>query len=161
MKDLLIGVLSCSSACSLQGEEDVWGKRTTEACRDRGHDVVTYHVCPDDAECLEASLMEMVDVDEVDVVLTVGGTGLDPSEVTPEVTLAVSPRVIPGVAEGIRAATAEVDPRSVFSRAVAVQCGRTLIINLPACDETFDVALAWVLERLPLVAQAFAGGSDD
>jgi len=160
MDELLIGILSCSSACSLEGAEDVWGKRAAEACRDAGHDVVAYHVCPDDAECIEASLIEIVDVEEADVVLTVGGTGLAPSEVTPEVTEAVSTRLFPGVGEAIRAVTMEVDPRSAFSRGVAGQRGRTLIINLPACDETFDVALAWVLERLPVVAQVIGGMSE-
>lgn len=158
MSDLLVGVLSCDDACSVEGEEDRFGKRAVDACRDRGHDVVAYHVCPNDEECIEASLVEMCDVDEVAVVITVGGTGLGLTEVTPEATEAASVRLVPGVAEAMRAAVGDSDPEAMTSRAVAGQRGETLIVNLPACEGAFEASLDWLLARIEDIAEALEGG---
>lgn len=147
MPELLVGVLSCSNSCHLGESDDSFGKAAAEACSARGFDVVAYHVCPDDVECIEASLIEMCDVDEADLVITVGGTGLKITEVTPEATLAAGVRQVPGIAEAIRVAATSADDRAMLSRGVSVQRGRTLIVNLPACESAFEAALDWLLDR--------------
>lgn len=123
--------------------------------RDFGATVVSRTVVPDEREMIETALIGFCEEGEVDLVLTSGGTGLGPRDVTPEATREVIEREAPGFAEAIRAASKTDDPRTLLSRAVSGIRGRTLIINLPgsprACSESFDIirpALSHGLEVL-------------
>ncbi len=145
MAELRIGVITASDRCHANEQEDLSGREIVATCEARGWDVVGYDVVPDEAETITASIIELADVANADVIFTTGGTGLSPRDVTPEATLAACPRLVPGIAEAIRAESMKVTKRAMLSRAVAAQRGITLVINLPgsvkAVRETLDVVL--------------------
>lgn len=135
MTELRVGVLSCSDSCASGDREDLVGRRIAELCEDRGWLTVAYHVCHDDPESICTSMLEMTDLDEVDAILTIGGTALGPRDVTPESTERVCERMVPGLAEIIRTRTTAADPDLMLSRATAGVRGHTLIVNLPGGGE--------------------------
>ncbi len=145
MAELRIGVITASDRCHANEQEDLSGREIVTTCEARGWDVVGYDVVPDEAETITASIIELADVANADVIFTTGGTGLSPRDVTPEATMAACPRNVPGIAEAIRAESLKVTKRAMLSRAVAAQRGTTLVINLPgsvkAVRETLDVVL--------------------
>ena len=112
-------------------------------------------VLSDDQEGLESTLRKLCDKSEADVIFTTGGTGFSPRDHTPEATLAVSERLVPGITEAMRAASLKITPRAMLSRATAGIRGKTLIINLPGspkaaveCLEVFLPVMAHALETL-------------
>lgn len=111
--------------------------------KQEGFEVIETPVLPDDGEMLKNNLIRLADRRDADLILTTGGTGFSPRDITPEVTLAVSTRNAPGIAEAIRAESMKITPRAMLSRGVSVIRNRTLIINLPgspkAVQECFDI----------------------
>jgi molybdenum cofactor synthesis domain-containing protein len=138
--------------------EDRSGKALSEGLTALGFDVEGPHVRPDDVGELEAVLRAAVDA-HFDVVLTTGGTGLSPTDVTPEATRAVLEREAPGIAEAVRRYGAENGvPTSVFSRGLAGTAARTLIVNLPGSTGGVRDALTVLGPLLPHVVSQLRGG---
>ena len=123
-------VVTASNRASAGVYPDRSGQALAEGLRALGFAVDGPHVCRDDVDDLAEVLREAV-ASGTDVVLTTGGTGLSPTDVTPEATRAVLERVAPGIAEAVRRYGADQVPTSVLSRGVAGTAGRTLIVNLP------------------------------
>ncbi|HEY3316823.1 MAG TPA: MogA/MoaB family molybdenum cofactor biosynthesis protein [Coriobacteriia bacterium] len=161
MSELRVGVITSSDSCSSGDREDLSGKAIIDASTARGWDVVGYHVCPDEIECLTTSIVELADVDEADVVFTTGGTGLGPRDVTPEATLAACDRLVPGIAEAIRAESLKVTKRAMLSRGIAGQRGKTLVINLPGSVKAVRETLEVVLDQLEHAVEMAAGCGHD
>ena len=138
-------VVTLSDRCAAGERADESGAVIAERLTAEGYEVVERLLLPDGAERLTAELIRLCDQRRPDLILTTGGTGFSPRDVTPEATLAVAERVAPGIAEAIRAASLAITPRAMLSRAVAVIRGGTLIVNLPgspkACREGMDVFL--------------------
>lgn len=118
-------------------------------------DVVSYQVVPDDKEQLAQAMAYLADVEKVDLVVTTGGTGLSPRDVTPEATRVIIEREVPGIPEAMRRASMTVTSRAMLSRGIAGTRGRTLIVNLPGSPkgakenlEVFLPALDHALEIL-------------
>ena len=111
--------------------------------------VVRYEVVPDEKDVIASKLTEWVDEGGIDVILTTGGTGLGPRDVTPEATLAVVDRVVPGLAEAMRAETFSKTPFALLSRAVAGIRRRCLIVNLPGSPQAVRECLEVVLPVIP------------
>jgi molybdenum cofactor synthesis domain-containing protein len=155
---LRIGVLTCSDTRSRGEAEDTAGKALIALCEERGWMVAAYHVVPDDAEAIALAITEMCDVDQVDVVLSTGGTGLGPRDVCPEVTRSLAEREVPGIAEAIRAESFAKTRRAMLSRGVAVQRGRTLIINFPGSEKGAREAFGIVADQLEHAVEMMAGG---
>ncbi len=158
MAELRVGVLTCSDTRSAGEAEDTAGRALIELAEERGWLVVAYHVCPDDRECIGASLMEMADVEEADVVFTAGGTGLGPRDVTPEATLDVAEREAPGIAEYLRMRSAAVTGRAILSRGVAATRERTLIVNLPGSEKAVRESFGFLADQLEHAVDMMAGG---
>lgn len=158
MAELRIGVLTSSDTRSAGEAEDTAGRALMTLAEERGWLVVAYHVCPDDRESLGASLMEMADVDEADIVLTCGGTGLGPRDVTPEATLDVAEREAPGIAEYLRTSSLQITKRAMLSRAVAAVRGHTLIINLPGSEKAARESFGFLADELEHAVEMMAGG---
>lgn len=129
-------------------------KRLTEA----GYEVVEQLLLADEAAPLKTQLMRLADQRQLDLILTTGGTGFGPRDITPEATLAVAHRNASGIAEAMRAASFAITPRAMLSRASSVIRGKTLIINLPgspkACMECMDVFLDTIPHAMGLLRGA-------
>ncbi len=142
-----IGIITASDKGSRGEREDVSGRTIATMLAGLGK-VKHYVVVPDEREALSREIVNMVDKLAVDLILTTGGTGLGPRDVTPEATLAVIDRQVPGIPEAMRARSLEVTSRAMLSRAVAGIRGRTLIINLPGSPKGVKECLEVVLPAL-------------
>jgi len=151
-------VITASNRAAAGVYEDRSGEALAGGLRALGFTVEGPHVRPDDVAELEAVLRASVDVG-FDVVLTTGGTGLSPTDVTPEATRSVIEREAPGIAEAVRRYGAENGvPTSVLSRGLAGVTGRTLIVNLPGSTGGVKDALAVLGPLLPHVVSQLRGG---
>ena len=145
-----IGVLTISDSSAKGAREDTSGERIramvtqlTEAVLSAGA------IIPDEREQIEATLREWSDEKQVNLILTTGGTGLAPRDVTPEATKAVIEREAPGIAEAMRAFSLQQTPFGMLSRGVAGTRGHTLIINLPGSPKAVQECLECILPVLP------------
>ncbi len=123
-------ILTVSTSTAAGHSHDVSGPALAEAATEAGAEVVAQEVVSDDASAIEAWLRRQVAAG-VELILTTGGTGLTPDDVTPEATLAVIEREVPGLAEAMRAESLKYTPMSMLSRAVTGVVGGSLIINFP------------------------------
>ena len=129
---LLTAAVLTVSDRSFRGErEDLSGPLLKDLVTAWGGEVISYAIVPDEKERIQAALLDLADRQHVDLILTTGGTGPAPRDVTPEATLAVIEREMPGLAELIRAHGSRYTPLSYLSRGIAGIRGRCLIINLP------------------------------
>lgn len=142
-----IGIITASDKGAKGERDDISGKTIAAMLSGLG-DVKHYVIVPDELEALSREMVDMADNLEVDLILTTGGTGLGPRDVTPEATLAVVDRQVPGIAEAMRAKSLEKTNRAMLSRAVAGTRGRTLIINLPGSPKGVQECLEVVLPAL-------------
>lgn len=126
-----VGILTVSDGCARGVREDRSGAAIASWATERGYDVAVRAVVPDEVEDIVKALRAWSDDMGLDLVLSTGGTGMAPRDVTPEATRSVLERVAPGIAEEIRRRGLEATPFSVLSRGVAGLRGATLIVNLP------------------------------
>lgn len=140
---LRIAILTVSDRSSAGEREDLSGPVLVELCEQQGWQVEQTGIVPDEQDDISAKLTEWADSGQVDVILTTGGTGFAPRDVTPEATIAVIERRTPGLVEAFRAESLKITPHAMLSRAEAGIRGRTLIINFPgspkACRENFSI----------------------
>jgi molybdopterin adenylyltransferase len=157
-----VSILTISDSVSAGRSEDRSGASVSSRCRQLGWEVVSSAVRADDQAAIQAFLRETADSEAVDLILTTGGTGFGPRDVTPEATTAVLERVIPGFPERMRAAGAAKTPRAILSRATAGIRRTTIIINLPGSPtgavESLDV-IADLLPHSVAVLHGFHHGS--
>ena len=137
-----IAILTISDACARGERADASGDSIAWWAEMRGADVTERAVVPDESAAIAARLVAWCDADRADVVLTTGGTGLAPRDVTPEATRAVLAREAPGIAERIRVTSMHDFPRAALSRGTAGVRGRTLVVNLPGSPGGVRDALA-------------------
>ena len=151
-------VITLSDRGARGEREDKSGPAVAERLRNAGYEVVETLLLADEAEPLSRQLIRLCDQRRLDLILTTGGTGFAPRDVTPEATLEVAQRSAPGIAEAIRAASLTITPLAMLSRGVSVIRGKTLIINLPgspkACQESMDVFLDTVPHAMELLRGA-------
>lgn len=126
-----IAVLTISDAGARGERADGSGDAIVAWARDRGHDVSARDLVPDETVAITRRLVAWCDDDVAELVLTTGGTGLSPRDVTPEATRAALEREAPGIAERLRVACLETFPRAALSRGTAGVRARTLVVNLP------------------------------
>ena len=151
-------VVTASNRASAGVYEDRSGRALADGLRELGFTVEGPHVRPDDVDQIAAALRAAVD-DGADLVLTTGGTGISPTDVTPEATRAVLEREAPGIAEAVRRYGAgQGVATSVLSRGLAGTAGRTLIVNLPGSTGGVTDGLAVLGPLLPHVVNQLRGG---
>lgn len=147
---LRFGILTLSDRSARGERPDASGPALAEAVLARGWQLVQTNILPDEQQIIRAELAAWADSAQFDVILTTGGTGFAPRDVTPEATRQVVERLTPGLDEAMRAASLRVTPHAMLSRAASGIRAKTLIINLPgsprAALENFAV-LAPVLEH--------------
>lgn len=113
-----------------------------------GYQVTSYALLPDDRASLEKELIRLCDVEQVHLVLTTGGTGFSLRDVTPEATMAVADRNVPGIAEAMRLNSMNITKRAMLSRGVSVLRKGTLIINLPGSPKAVRENLEYILDTI-------------
>lgn len=153
MKKYKAAVLVVSTKGAAGQREDTAGPALVGRLAGAGYECPGAGMVTDDRGQIAAALVRLVDEEGFDLVLTCGGTGLSPSDVTPEATLDIAQRAVPGLAEAMRAASRAITPRADLSRAVAVQRGGSLVINLPGSPKG-------ALENLEVILPALGHGLD-
>lgn len=157
-----VAILTISDRSSQGQREDASGAVIRElVSAELAAEVVAYRVVPDERPEIEAALREWADRREADLVLTTGGTGLAPRDITPEATRAVLEREVPGIPEAMRAASLLKTPFAMLSRMAAGTRGNTLIINLPGSPKAVRENLAVILPALPHALEKLMGDPED
>jgi molybdenum cofactor synthesis domain-containing protein len=146
-----VGILTISTKGARGERQDTSGDAIRDAITAPaiGGQIAAYAVIPDDQPTIEARLRQWADEHKLHLILTTGGTGLGPYDVTPEATLAVLDRQAPGIAEAMRLESLKHTPFGMLSRAVAGTRGATLIINLPGSPKGVRECLGAILPALP------------
>ena len=147
---------------SARGERpDEAGPLVASLLEAAGYEVAERRIVPDERAEIEQVLIELADRRQAALVVTTGGTGFSPRDVTPEATLAVCLRAAPGIAEAMRHASLAVTPRAMLSRAAAGIRGRSLIVNLPGSPKAVRENLGAVLPALAHGLEMLRGGPAD
>lgn len=155
---ITIAVLTLSDKGSRGEREDKSGPAIAEMFRGIG-EVKYYDILPDERDLIKERLLEYVN--KVDLIITTGGTGLSPRDVTPEATLDVIERDIPGIAEAMRLEGLKKTSRAMLSRAVAGVRGQTLIINLPGSPSAVRENLEVILDVIPHAIEKIKGDTKE
>ncbi|MBI5016324.1 MAG: MogA/MoaB family molybdenum cofactor biosynthesis protein [Deltaproteobacteria bacterium] len=152
-----VGILTLSDKGSRGEREDLSGRAIRELLDPESFAVEAYAVIPDERDEIVEALVDWVDRKGLDLVLTTGGTGLSPRDVTPEATEAVITRSVPGMAEAMRSASLQKTPHAMISRAVVGVRGRCLIANLPGSPRGVRENLEVLLPALPHALEKLQG----
>jgi molybdopterin adenylyltransferase len=148
-----IGILTISDRSSTGERPDESGPALAKAVVEHGWQTVRTAIIPDNLETIKHTLTEWADSGALDVILTTGGTGFSPRDVTPEATVAVIERSAPGLAEVMRAVSLRVTPHAMLSRSAAGIRARTLIVNLPGSPRGAKENLAVIIPVIPHAVQ--------
>jgi molybdopterin adenylyltransferase len=140
---------------------DKSGQTAREIIRQLNLDIVKYEIVPDEADIISGKLSEWCDEVGLDLIVTSGGTGLAVRDVTPEATLKIIDKTIPGLTEAMRIETMKKKPEAILSRAVAGSRGKCLIINLPGSPGAVKECLEVILPALPHALDVLGGNVSD
>ena len=141
-------IITLSDAGYAGRREDKSGPAIRELVEAAGYEVVHTALLPDGVEPLAGELRRLCDSDLADLILTTGGTGFSPTDLTPEATLSVVERPAPGIAEAMRYNSLQITPRAMLSRAAAGIRKKTLIVNLPGSPKAVRECLEFILPSL-------------
>jgi molybdopterin adenylyltransferase len=156
-----VAVLTISDSVARDERIDLSGPAVIQRCRELGWEVTSSLKCSDDPGQVRSHLRQLADSRRVDLILTTGGTGLGPRDNTPEATLDIAERVIPGLAEEMRRKGAELTPNAILSRGVAVVRNVSLILNLPGSPKGAVESLDTLAKLLPHALQVLHGARHD
>jgi molybdopterin adenylyltransferase len=154
-------VLTVSDRSYAQLREDTAGPRVAQLLAKAGYFVQERALVPDERPMIESVLCRLADERDIALIVTTGGTGFSPRDVTPEATLAVCERRADGIPEAMRAASMAITSCAMLSRAVAGIRGRTLVINLPGSPKAAEENLAAVADTLAHGLEMLRGGQAD
>jgi molybdopterin adenylyltransferase len=152
-----VGILTTSDAGARGERADTSGAAIRELVGPLDAEIAAYEVIADDREQIAAVLCRWCDTERLDLILTTGGTGLGPRDVTPEATLSVLDRLAPGLPEAMRAEGLRHTPMASLSRAVAGVRGQTLVINLPGSESGVRESLGAIVGVLPHAVALLTG----
>jgi molybdopterin adenylyltransferase len=160
MMDIRVAILTSSDRSARGERPDLSGEGLRQAVLAQGWQVLDQALLPDEYDLLRQKLAGWADSGELDVILTTGGTGFAPRDVTPEATQAIIERPAPGLAEAMRAASLKVTPHAMLSRSIAGIRKRTLIVNLPGSPKAALENLEVILPVLPHAVQLLRESPD-
>jgi molybdenum cofactor synthesis domain-containing protein len=143
-----VAILTISDKGHAGRREDLSGPEIRKIVEQRGHSVSQAAILPDEPERIRAELARLCDQNLADLILTTGGTGFSPRDLTPEATLAVAERLCPGIPEAMRALSLQITRRAMLSRAMAGIRKRTLIVNLPGSPKAVRECLEFTLDSI-------------
>jgi len=155
------GILTISDKGATGTRQDKSGVVILEILPSIDARIINYDVIPDEKDTIVKKLIKWADEGNIDILITTGGTGLTPRDVTPEATLAVVDRMVPGFAEAMRAESLKKTPHAMLSRAVVGTRGKCLIINLPGSPKAVRECLEVILPALPHAVETLKGQVDE
>ena len=152
---ITFGIVTCSD--TRDESQDTAGAALKQLIADNGWECTSYAIVKDERPDISAAIVDACDAG-VDVVLTCGGSGLSLRDVTPEATRDVCDREVPGIAEAMRYHSLQITPFAMLSRAICMQRGRTIVINLPGSEKAARENWDGVVGALPHAVKMMAGG---
>ena len=152
-----VAVITASTPIYRGQEEDASGKVIRHILEEAGHDIVFQKALPCDKTVLSTVMQRMVDGELTDLILTTGGAGCNPGDCTPEATMNIVDRPVPGIPEAMRAHTMKLTRRSMLNRSVAGISGDTLIVNLPGKAQAVKESLRFLLPELVHAVKVIKG----
>jgi len=151
------GIITVSDKGSRGERLDTSGQEIRQLLEGEGFTLTDYVIVPDERDAISSALRRYADKERIDLIVTTGGTGVSPRDVTPEATLAILDREIPGMAEAMRRESAHITAHAMISRAVAGIRGTSLIINLPGSPKGVRENLTTVLPALKHAIEKIKG----
>jgi molybdenum cofactor synthesis domain-containing protein len=158
MMKIKAAVLTVSDSCAEGGREDVSGQSICEMLDADRFEVCEKRVVADDYEKIADALRSFSDERDIEVVLTTGGTGLGPADITPEATASVCERAVPGLGESMRTEGLKKTPYAILSRSYAGIRGKTLIVNMPGSPKAVRECLEVIMQVIPHAVEMMRGG---
>ena len=143
-----VGIVTLSDKGAKGERQDLSGPKIQELLPKDKYEVISYTMLPDDREKIRRELIRLSDEVKCDLILTTGGTGFSPCDITPEATMDVAERNAPGIAEGMRAYSMQFTKRAMLGRGVSVIRKGTLIINLPGSPKAVKESLEYIIDAL-------------
>lgn len=152
----------CMSDKGARGErEDLSTKVIEKIVTEKGYKIVKKILIPDEYELIKETLKNICDNNEADLILTTGGTGFAKRDITPEATLEIVDKIVPGIPEAIRAYSMSITKRAMLSRAAAGIRKSTLIINMPGNPKAVDESLSFIIDSLSHGLEILVGSASD
>ena len=158
---ITVGILTVSDRCSRGEQEDKSGEVIRKVMSRFEGRVVEYAIVPDEKENITRKLIEWSDDGGIDIIITTGGTGLAERDVTPEATLEVIGKTVPGFSETMRAKNIKRTPHAMLSREVCGVRDKTLIVNLPGSQNAVKECLLAILPALPHAIEVIKGEANE
>jgi molybdopterin adenylyltransferase len=152
-----VSILTVSDSVSSGKAQDRSGASVAARCKELGWEISSAAILADDQPAIESFLKTACDSGSLDLILTTGGTGLGPRDVTPEATAAIAERIIPGFPEHMRAEGRKKTPQAILSRGVACIRGKTIVINLPGSPKGAVESLDAIAGLLPHAVDVLNG----
>ena len=152
-----VAILTCSDMGAAGQREDTSGDAIQRRCLEAGHEISGRAVVPDDEDSITERLISWSESGEVDVVITTGGTGLTPRDVTPEATRRIAEREVPAIATALAIEGLKHTPYAALTRGVAVTRRNTLIVNLPGSPKAVEEGMGVLLPLLDHAAALLNG----
>lgn len=149
-------IITASDKGACGDREDISGQTVREILEQHGYEVVHQVILPDERQLLAAEMKQLC-TQSVDLILTTGGTGFSPRDCTPEATLEVIERLVPGIPEAMRLNSLQITKRAMLSRAVAGIRNKTLIVNLPGSPKAVRENLEYIITELEHGLQILRG----
>ena len=154
---IIAGIITVSDKGSQGKREDLSGPAITEMLAGAAIVIKQTLIIPDEKDQIQEAIINFADVENLDLILTTGGTGVSPRDLTPDATLEVIDKQIPGMAEAMRYESSKITPHAMISRAVVGIRGRSLIINLPGSPKGAKENLAVILPALKHAIEKIKG----
>jgi molybdopterin adenylyltransferase len=155
------GIITVSDKGSQGKRQDLSGPAIAEMLAGAGIQIKKTLIIPDEVDQISEAIIQFADVEKLDLILTTGGTGVSPRDLTPDATLKVIDKEVPGMAEAMRLASMKITPHAMISRAITGIRGRCLIINLPGSPKGAKENLAAVLPALQHAIEKIKGDDRD
>lgn len=143
-----VGIITASDKGSKGERVDESGTKIKEIVSSFGYEVVYYKVLPDDKDMISSEMKQLCDENVVDLILTTGGTGFSKRDNTPEATLEIAEKLVPGISEAIRSYSMQFTPKAMLSRGVSVIRKKTLIINMPGSPKAVKESMECIMPAL-------------